>query len=137
MKYPYLYCGNIGTKCPEKLPDGRCKLTERIPDVERCPDSVIVESPDMGFLIKYLYYIRSNAPRVISTTHKPMDVFPDRLYCSQIEKHCPHQTPGGKCKLHENMPGEKDCEHGVYLTEEMELITRLLQFIHRDKEKQK
>lgn len=137
LKYPYLYCGNIGTKCPEKLPDGRCKLTEQFPDVERCPDSVIVESPDMGFLIKYLYLIRSNEPRVITTTVAPMQTFPNNLYCAQVEKHCPHQTPGGKCKLHENMPGSGDCPHEIYLTEEMELITRLLQFVHRDKEKHK
>lgn len=137
MKYPYLYCGNIGTKCPEKMADGRCKLTERIPDVERCPDSVVVESPESGFLIKCLYHIRSNKPRVITTTAAPMQTHPNNLYCSQIDRHCAHQTPGGKCKLHENMPGEMDCPHGIYLNEEMELITRLLQFVHRDKEKQK
>ena len=137
MKYPYLYCGNIGTKCPEKMSDGRCKLTERLDEVEQCPDSVVVENPDMGFLIKYLYYIRSGAPRVISTTAQPIKTYPDGLYCGQIDKHCPHQTPGGKCKLHENMPGEKDCGFGIYLSAEMELVTRLLQFVHRDKDKQK
>ena len=66
-----------------------------------------------------------------------MQTYPNNLYCAQIEKHCPHQTPGGKCKLHENMPGEGGCKHEIYLTEEMELATRLLQFIHRDKDKQK
>ena len=137
MKFPYLYCGNITTKCPEKMMDGRCKLTERLDEVGQCPDSVLVENPDMGFLIKYLYYIRSGAPRVISTTTQPMQTYPNNLYCAQIEKHCPHQTPGGKCKLHENMPGEGGCKHEIYLTEEMELAIRLLQFIHRDKDKQK
>ena len=137
MKFPYLYCGNITTKCPEKMVDGRCKLTERLDEAGQCPDSVLVENPDMGFLIKYLYYIRSGAPRIISTTTQPMQTYPNNLYCAQIEKHCPHQTPGGKCKLHENMPGEGGCKHEIYLTEEMELAIRLLQFIHRDKDKQK
>ena len=137
MKFPYLYCGNITTKCPEKMADGRCKLTERLDEAGRCPDSVLVENPDMGFIIKYLYHIRSGAPRVISTTAKPMQIYPNNLYCTQIEKNCPHQTPGGKCKLHENMPEEGGCKHEIYLTEEMELATRLLQFIHRDKDKQK
>lgn len=137
MKFPYLYCGNITTKCPEKMMDGRCKLTERLDEAGQCPDSVLVENPDMGFLIKYLYYIRSGAPRIISTTTQPMQTYPNNLYCAQIEKHCPHQTPGGKCKLHENMPGEGGCKHEIYLTEEMELAIRLLQFIHRDKDKQK
>lgn len=137
MKYPYLFCSNIGAKCPDKLPDGRCQRTEKLDTVERCPDSVVVTSPESGFLIKYLYYIRSNAPRVISTTAQPMETYPNDLYCTQIEKHCPHQTPGGKCKLHENMPGEGDCPHQIYLTEDFELITRLLQFVHRDKDKHK
>ena len=137
MKYPYLYCGNIGTFCPEKLPDGRCKLTERIPDTEPCPDSVVVENPEIGFFIKQLYYIRSSAPRIITTTTKPMETYPNNLYCTQIDRFCPHQTPGGKCKLHENMPGQGDCPHGIYLAPEMELLTRLIQFVHFDKEKQK
>ena len=137
LKYPYLYCGNIGTKCPEKLPDGRCKLTERLDKQERCPDSVVVENPESGFLIKYLYHIYNAGPRIISTTLKPMQTYPNNLYCGQIDKHCPHQTPGGKCKKHENMPGEADCPHQIYLTEDLELITRLLQFVHRDKENQK
>ena len=137
MKFPYLYCGNIGTKCPEKLPDGRCKLTERIPDVERCPDSVVVENPESGFLIKYLYNIRSGTPHIITTTTQPMQTYPNNLYCTQIDRACPHQTPGGKCKLHENIPCAADCPNEIYLTEEMELITRLMQFVHRDKDKQK
>ncbi len=137
MKYPYLYCGNIGTKCPEKMADGRCKLTERLDECERCPDSVVVENPDMGFLIKYLYHIRSGSPRVITTTAQPIKTYPDNLYCTQIDKHCPHQTPGGKCKLYENMPGDANCSNGIYLSPEMELVTRMLQFIHRDLDKQK
>ena len=137
MKFPYLYCGNIGTNCPDKMPDGRCKRTEKLDTVERCPDSVVVTSPESGFLIKYLYHIRSNGERIITTTAQPMQTYPNNLYCGQIEKHCPHQTPGGKCKLHENMPGEADCPHQIYLTEDLELITRLLQFVHRDKENQK
>ena len=103
MKYPYLFCSNIGVNCPDKLPDGRCKRTRKLDSVERCDDSIVVEDKNMGFLIKYLYHIRSDAPRVISTTAQPMETYPNDLYCTQIEQHCPHQTPGGKCKLHENI----------------------------------
>ena len=137
MKFPYLYCGNITTKCPEKMADGRCKLTERLDEAGRCPDSVLVENPDMGFIIKYLYHIRSDAPRVISTTAQPMETYPNDLYCTQIEQHCPHQTPGGKCKLHENIRCAAKCPNELPLTSDMELIVRLLQFVHRDKDKQK
>lgn len=137
MKFPYLYCGNIGTKCPDKMPDGRCKRTEKLDTVEPCPDSVVVTSPESGFLIKYLYFIHSDAPRVITTTAQPMQTYPNNLYCGRIDKQCPHQTPGGKCKLHENIPCAADCPNEMHLTEEMELITRLMQFVHRDKEKQK
>ncbi len=136
-KYPYLFCGNIGTRCPEKLPDGRCKLTERLDEVDRCPDSVMVENPDCGLVIRYLYSIRNNVPRVIVNTSMPLRNHPDTLYCGQIDKTCPHQTPGGKCKRYENIPDYGPCEHQVYLTPEMELAVRLLQFAHRDSQKQK
>ena len=137
MKYPYLYCGNITTKCPEKMPDGRCKLTERLDECERCPDSVVVTSPDMGFLIKYMYHIHNNGARVIPATFRREQSYPDNLFCGQIDKQCPYQSPGGKCKAHEYMPERGDCPHEVYLSEEAELTARLLQFIHRDLDKQK
>lgn len=137
MKYPYLFCSNIGVKCPDKLPDGRCKRTRKLDTVERCDDSIVVADKNMGFLIKYLYHIRSDAPRVISTTAQPMETYPNDLYCTQIEQHCPHQTPGGKCKLHENIRCAAKCPNELPLTPDMELIVRLLQFVHRDKNKQK
>lgn len=137
MKYPYLFCSNIGVNCPDKLPDGRCKRTRKLDTVERCDDSIVVEDKNMGFLIKYLYHIRSDAPRVISTTAQPMETYPNDLYCTQIEQHCPHQTPGGKCKLHENIRCASKCPNELPLTPDMELIVRLLQFVHRDKDKQK
>lgn len=137
MKLPYLYCGNINTKCPEKMPDGRCKLTERLDECERCPDSVVVETPEHDFVIRYLYSIRNNVPRLVTINSQPMRTYPDNLYCGKLDDHCPHQTPDGKCKRLENIPDYGPCKDELYLSSEMELITRLLQCAHRDKQKQK
>lgn len=135
MKFPYLYCGKICGECTDKMADGRCARTERLDTEERCPDSVLVQTPKVGFVIKYLYRIVNDAPRIISTTAKPMQTYPERLYCAKIEDHCPHQTPGGKCKLYENMPDAAPCKHEMFLDQEQELVVRYLQQLHKQKVK--
>ena len=139
MKYPWLYCGNITGKCEHKQKDGRCAQSEQLMNGvgEMCNDAVVVTNADMGFLIKYLYCVRNRTPRVITTTARPINNYPNQLYCTKIDEMCPHQTPGGKCKLIENLPCERDCEHAMLINEEVELATRLIQFLHRDLEKQK
>jgi hypothetical protein len=136
-----LYCGNIGRKCPNKTVDGRCTTCGIMTEFEEskpCEHVVGVTDNQNKFLIKYLYNIHNDTPRVVSIVSKPIDVYPNDLYCAKIDSDCSYLTPGGKCAKVQCLMGRDTsttCEHQITLDSESELVVRLMQFIHRDKER--
>lgn len=137
------YCGNIGKKCPNKSIDGRCRTDGKINEYGEnldCEHAVNIADGTNRFLIESLYKVHNGAPRAIPVTSKPIEVYPDKLYCARIEVSCAYQSPGGKCTLVQFMEGRDastKCDDQIYLDKEPELITRLIQFVHRDVEQLK
>jgi hypothetical protein len=135
------YCGNIGRKCPNKTVDGYCTtggiVTED--DVSSpCEHVVDVADEKNQFLIKYLYNVHNDIPRVVSIVPKPIDVYPNDLYCSDTKSNCTYLALGGKCAKVQCLMGRDtptNCEHQITLDTESELVVRLIQFVHRDKER--
>ena len=135
------YCGNIGRECPNKTVDGRCITNGKNAEYEEnqlCEHVVDVADQKNIFLIKYLYNVHNDTPRIVSIAHKPIEVFPNDLYCTKIESDCTYLSLGGKCTMVQFMQGRSlstSCKHQITLDPESELVVRLIQFIHRDKEK--
>ncbi len=131
------YCGNISIKCPHKTTDGVCKTDGYSEEQHaKCDFAVEPTSVETGFIIKHLYNIYNGTPSVIDTASGIHRTWPFNLYCSQIEKMCPYQTLGGKCNRPECLVYDQNCEHQIDLCKDTELMTRLLQRIHKRLEKQ-
>lgn len=139
MKTKNLYCGRIGYDCPNKGFDGRCKTCGHIEEFDEfkdCEHVVEVKDDKMNLLVRHLYMVRSDTKRAITTASIPEKVYPNDLYCSYVETVCPYQAHGGKCTLVQCMPsGITNCGYQITLDKETELVERLIQFIHFDKEK--
>ena len=137
------FCGRIGYKCPNKTFDGLCISDGIINEngtPRHCGQDVVVENENMQFFVKYLYTARSDKPRQIMVRSEPVKVYPDNLYCTLIDTSCPYQSPGGKCTIVQFLEGREEstvCDHQMYLDQETELVTRLIQYVHMDIDKLK
>ena len=144
MKSSCVYCGAIGKKCPNKIAGGRCKTdgktTNEYDKIQDCEHAVNIVNRTNRFFVEYLYKIRNGAPRHISVVSTPVNNYPEDLYCTHIDEMCPYQSPGGKCTLIQCMEGRDSstqCDYQMNFDKEPELITRLIQFVHKDIEQLK
>ncbi|MBR4891587.1 MAG: hypothetical protein IKZ34_00185, partial [Alphaproteobacteria bacterium] len=115
-----VFCGKIGYRCPNKNFNGICRTNGEINEhgeKQPCKHTVTIKDGSSAFFAKHLYTIRNNKPHQISPISQPVNIYPNYLYCANIDTFCPYQSPGGKCTLIQFMQGRDvstTCGYQIY-----------------------